>query len=175
MCIPAEQCAEGVKKVSMELGGNAPFIVFEDADIDAAVNGAITSKYRNAGQTCVRTNRFFVHASIRDEFCKKYIDAVKRLKSGDGMQPDTDIGPLITLEACNNVFGSLVTESIELGATAKLGGNAPQHGYYPPTVLTDVTHDMPIAPMRSFALYPPSFHSKMKMKRLLWPMTLNTD
>ncbi|MEM0912972.1 MAG: aldehyde dehydrogenase family protein, partial [Pseudomonadota bacterium] len=139
-----KQCADGVKKVSMELGGNAPFIVFEDADIDAAVEGAIASKYRNAGQTCVCTNRIYVQKGVRQAFLEKYINAVESLKSGDGMDPDTFIGPLISAQACDNVH-QLVMASIAQGAEVKLGASAPKNGYYPPTVLSNVTNDMPVS------------------------------
>ncbi|MEW6991596.1 NAD-dependent succinate-semialdehyde dehydrogenase [Colwelliaceae bacterium 6441] len=140
------QCATTVKKVSMELGGNAPFIVFDDADIDAAVQGAIASKYRNAGQTCVCTNRIFVQNGVLEAFTKKYIDAVSQLKVGDGLDNDTLIGPMISQSALNDVQ-KLVTESVEVGAKIVLGGEQHQagNGFYQPTILTNVTNDMPIA------------------------------
>ena len=140
------QCATTVKKVSMELGGNAPFIVFDDADIDAAVTGAIASKYRNAGQTCVCTNRIFVQDGIYDAFCAKFIAAVKQLKIADGMYAGSQIGPLITRSALDDVH-KLVTDSVQQGAKIALGGDVDKagHNFYQATVMTDVTNDMPIA------------------------------
>lgn len=141
-----QQCAGTVKKVSMELGGNAPFIVFEDADIDAAVEGALISKYRNAGQTCICTNRILVHQDIHQTFIKKFIAAVKQLKIGDGLEQDTHIGPMISAEAAKDV-DDLVKKSVAQGAQVALGGKRTQQGenFYSPTVLTNVTNDMPIA------------------------------
>ncbi|GLS27707.1 NAD-dependent succinate-semialdehyde dehydrogenase [Marinibactrum halimedae] len=138
------QCAESVKKVSMELGGNAPFIVFEDADLDAAVAGAIASKYRNAGQTCVCTNRILVQQSVADSFTQKYVNAVRQLKMGDGFNSHVNIGPMISQEACDGVH-QLVETSIEMGAKLLMGGENNHSGFYPPTVLTAVSNDMPIA------------------------------
>ncbi|MGR5470265.1 aldehyde dehydrogenase family protein, partial [Vibrio astriarenae] len=105
------QTAETVKKVSMELGGNAPFIVFEDADIDKAVQGALISKYRNAGQTCVCTNRLYIHDAIYDEFMNRYSTAVSNLVVGNGLDSETDIGPLINDRAVKKVSG-LVARAI---------------------------------------------------------------
>lgn len=140
------QCAGTVKKVSMELGGNAPFIVFADADIDAAVQGALVSKYRNAGQTCVCTNRILVHQDIYQTFCEKFIQAVQKLKLGKGVDEDTQIGPMINTQATSDV-DELVKQSIAQGAKLALGGECSQQGsnFYLPTVLTEVTNDMPIA------------------------------
>ncbi|MGR5120927.1 NAD-dependent succinate-semialdehyde dehydrogenase [Vibrio astriarenae] len=140
------QCSTTVKKVSMELGGNAPFIVFDDADIDAAVAGAITSKYRNAGQTCICTNRILVQKGIAETFTNKFVEAVSNLKMGDGICPETDIGPLINADAVSDVE-TLVSDSIAVGAKVALGGKRVPHSnnYYLPTVLTNVTNDMPIA------------------------------
>jgi succinate-semialdehyde dehydrogenase/glutarate-semialdehyde dehydrogenase len=143
------QCADGVKKVSMELGGNAPFIVFDDADIEAAVSGAIASKYRNAGQTCVCTNRIFVQHSILDAFQEKFVAAVSTMVMGDGKDPKTDIGPLINDKACADVH-KLVTDAVAQGAQLLLGGTEPQNGYYAPTVLIQVTNDMPVAKQEIF-------------------------
>ena len=139
-----KQCADGVKKVSMELGGNAPFIVFNDADVAEAVKGAMGSKYRNAGQTCVCTNRIFVQSGVLNAFEKAFVEAVNQLSLGDGMEPGTDIGPLVNDKACNDVH-HLVTASVAQGAKVLTGGEAPQHGFYQPTVLTQVSNDMPIA------------------------------
>lgn len=140
------QCASTVKKVSMELGGNAPFIVFDDADIDSAVQGAIASKYRNAGQTCVCTNRIFVHDKVYQEFTDKFVNAVKELSIGNGLDDGINVGPMISVQASNDV-NELVNASIAAGAKLVLGGEHHKHGegFYQPTVLTDVTNDMPIA------------------------------
>jgi succinate-semialdehyde dehydrogenase/glutarate-semialdehyde dehydrogenase len=140
------QCATSVKKVSMELGGNAPFIVFDDADIDAAVQGAIASKYRNAGQTCVCTNRIFVQSGVMDRFVEKFTAAVSALTMGDGLTKGIQIGPMISSQAANDV-DALVQDSIMCGAKLILGGQRDQAGdaFYQPTILTHVSNDMPIA------------------------------
>ncbi|MDN3652345.1 NAD-dependent succinate-semialdehyde dehydrogenase [Thalassotalea ponticola] len=140
------QCASTVKKVSMELGGNAPFIVFDDADIDAAVQGAIAAKYRNAGQTCVCANRIFVHDSILEEFTHKFSKTVSKLTIGNGLHESTHIGPMISTKAVADV-DNLVNASVILGAKVTLGGSVAKQGshFYQPTVLTNVTNDMPIA------------------------------
>lgn len=140
------QSASTVKKVSMELGGNAPFIVFDDADIDAAVKGAIASKFRNAGQTCVCANRFFAHSSIYDEFVKKFAQATETLKVGPGLEEDVLIGPLIHERAMQQIH-QRVTDSIAQGAQTVVGGAPHDLGrsFYQPTVLSHVTNDMPIA------------------------------
>jgi succinate-semialdehyde dehydrogenase/glutarate-semialdehyde dehydrogenase len=155
------QCAQTMKKTSMELGGNAPFIVFEDADIDAAVQGALVSKYRNAGQTCVCSNRLFVQDSIYDAFVEKLVKATAQLTVGDGMQDGILIGPLINSKAVKDV-DALVQASINAGAKVALGGGAHELGgcFYQPTVLTEVTSQMavfrneifgPVAPMVRFS------------------------
>ncbi|AAZ26066.1 NAD-dependent succinate-semialdehyde dehydrogenase [Colwellia psychrerythraea] len=140
------QCATSVKKVSMELGGNAPFIVFDDADIDAAVQGALVSKYRNAGQTCVCTNRIFVQKGVIEQFTKKFTSAVAALAIGDGLTDGVSIGPMISSDAVCDVE-LLVKDSITAGAILALGGERDQAGdaFYQPTILTNVTNDMPIA------------------------------
>jgi succinate-semialdehyde dehydrogenase/glutarate-semialdehyde dehydrogenase len=140
------QCASTVKKVSMELGGNAPFIVFDDADIDAAVQGAIASKYRNAGQTCVCANRFLVQKGVYQQFSEKLAEALSKLKVGDGMQENIDIGPMISEQAKESVH-KLVTESLDAGAKVLCGGQAHEAGnqFYQPTIMTEVSNDMPIA------------------------------
>ncbi len=140
------QCATTVKKVSMELGGNAPFIVFDDADLDAAVQGALASKYRNAGQTCVCTNRIFVQAGIKQEFTKKFIEAVKQLNLGNGLSEGVNIGPMISEKASADV-DRLVLDSVQQGAKVELGGHISKQGncFYEPTVLSNVSNDMPIA------------------------------
>lgn len=140
------QAADTVKKVSLELGGNAPFIVFDDADIDKAVLGAVISKYRNAGQTCVCTNRFYIHEKVYDEFMDKFTRAVQALSIGDGLRDGTDIGPLINQKAMDKV-SVLVTTAIEQGARLVLGGECSEYGrqFYKPTILADVTENMAIA------------------------------
>jgi succinate-semialdehyde dehydrogenase/glutarate-semialdehyde dehydrogenase len=141
-----QQCATSVKKVSMELGGNAPFIVFNDADIDAAVQGAMVSKYRNAGQTCVCTNRIFVQQGVLEEFTEKFSKAVSALVIGNGLTEGVNIGPMISTTAVADV-DKLVTDSIAAGASLVCGGKQDSAGdnFYQPTILTGVTNDMPIA------------------------------
>jgi succinate-semialdehyde dehydrogenase/glutarate-semialdehyde dehydrogenase len=140
------QCATSVKKVSMELGGNAPFIVFDDADIDAAVQGAMVSKYRNAGQTCVCTNRIFVQQNVLTDFTKKFTAAVDALTIGDGLVEGVDIGPMISNDAVTNV-DQLVKDSITQGAILMSGGKQDPAGsnFYQPTILSNVSNEMPIA------------------------------
>ena len=130
----------------MELGGNAPFIVFEDADIDAAVEGAIVSKYRNAGQTCVCTNRILVQQSIAEQVTQKFATAVKKLTVGDGFIEGINVGPMISTAAVDDVK-QLVRLSVDLGAKILVGGGIDDQGdkFYQPTILTNVTNDMPIA------------------------------
>lgn len=144
--------AQTVKKASMELGGNAPFIVFDDADLDAAVAGAIASKYRNAGQTCICTNRIYVQAGIYDEFVARYQAVVEGMTIGSGMDADTDIGPLINAAAVNKTDG-LVKRALEEGAELKVGGDRHPAGdrFYQPTVLTNITEDMEIAKAELFS------------------------
>ena len=154
------QCATTVKKVSMELGGNAPFIVFDDADLDAAVQGALASKYRNAGQTCVCANRMLVQASVYDAFVDKLSEEVRKFRVGDGLEDGVTIGPLIHQQAANDV-DAIVSEAIAQGAEARVGGGRSSLGgnFFEPTVLTRVTASMrvfneeifgPVAPVFSF-------------------------
>ncbi len=145
------QAADTVKKVSLELGGNAPFIVFDDADIEKAVQGALISKYRNAGQTCVCTNRLYIHDAIYDQFIDRYTQAVNELVIGDGLSEHSDIGPLINQKAVDKV-DDLVTKAVEQGAKLTLGGRVSDVGaqFYLPTVLTDVTEEMDIAHQELF-------------------------
>lgn len=138
-----QQCASTVKKVSLELGGNAPFIVFADADIDAAIEGAIKAKYRNAGQTCVCVNRFLVEQSIRDEFIDKFVEATSQLKVANGLQDDVDIGPLIHDDAAEGVR-ELVQSALREGASMHFG-DVSSTNLQGPIVLSDVTNDMDIA------------------------------
>ena len=153
-----QQCAGTVKKTSMELGGNAPFIVFDDADIDAAVQGAIASKYRNAGQTCVCANRFLVQDGIYDAFAEKFTAAVAALKVGPGTEDGVQIGPLINQAAVAKVE-ELVGEATGAGATVLTGGTA--HGlggtFYTPTVLGGVTPAMAVAQEEIFGPVAPLF------------------
>lgn len=139
------QCASTVKKTSMELGGNAPFIAFEDADIELALKGAMGSKFRNAGQTCVCANRLFVHESIHDEFVEKLVKKVAALNVGEGSRDNIDIGPLIEPKAVNKV-SDLVEQAVANGAKVEVGGKrlASEHNFYEPTVLTGITPQMDI-------------------------------
>jgi len=140
-----EQCAKTLKRTSMELGGNAPFIVFDDADLDAAVAGAMASKYRNSGQTCVCTNRFLVQAGIHDAFVEKLVTATAGLAVGNGLDDGVAIGPLVNTRAVEDV-DALVRGSVEAGAAVALGGAPHDLGpcFYQPTVLTGVTAGMPV-------------------------------
>ncbi|WP_022956722.1 NAD-dependent succinate-semialdehyde dehydrogenase [Perlucidibaca piscinae] len=144
-------CAGTVKRLSLELGGNAPFIVLADADLDAAVQGALASKYRNAGQTCVCANRFLVHESIHDAFVDKLVAAVAALPVAQGMDPVSRIGPLINAAAVAKVE-RLVQAALQEGAVARLGGTRHPAGalFYTPTVLTDVRADMAVMREESF-------------------------
>jgi succinate-semialdehyde dehydrogenase/glutarate-semialdehyde dehydrogenase len=143
------QCASTIKKVSLELGGNAPFIVFEDADLDAAVEGAIVSKYRNTGQTCVCANRFLVQAGIYDEFATRLSDAVGRLKVGPGLEEGVTQGPLIDMAAVEKVE-SHIQDAVAKGATIVTGGRRGPGRFFPPTVLTGVTPNMAVAREETF-------------------------
>ena len=139
------QCASTMKKTSMELGGNAPFIVFEDADIDAAVAGAMISKYRNAGQTCVCSNRILLHDAIYDEFLEKFLTATRELTIGNGAEDHISIGPLINEKAVRDV-DKLVQASVRSGAELICGGSPHPLGgcFYQPTILNEVSSEMPV-------------------------------
>ena len=139
------QCASTMKKTSMELGGNAPFIVFEDADIDAAVAGAVISKYRNAGQTCVCSNRILLHDAIYDEFLEKFLTATRELTIGNGVEDHISIGPLINEKAVRDV-DDLVQASVRAGAELVCGGHPHPLGdcFYQPTILNEVSSEMPV-------------------------------
>ncbi|KVE37559.1 NADP-dependent succinate-semialdehyde dehydrogenase [Burkholderia sp. BDU5] len=152
------QCAPTVKKVSLELGGNAPFIVFDDADLDAAVDGAIASKYRNSGQTCVCTNRFYVHEKVYDAFAEKLSAAVAKLKVGLGTEAGVVQGPLIN-EAAVKKIESHIADALGKGARVTTGGkrHALGHGFFEPTVLTGVTADMKVAKDETFGPLAPLF------------------
>jgi len=152
------QCAPTVKKVSLELGGNAPFIVFDDADLDAAVAGAIASKYRNSGQTCVCTNRFYVHDKVYDAFADKLRAAVEQLQVGRGTEAGVTQGPLIN-EAAVLKVESHIEDALAKGARVLTGGkrHALGHGFFEPTVLADVTPDMKVARDETFGPLAPLF------------------
>ena len=155
------ECAQTVKRTSMELGGNAPFIVFDDADLDAAVAGALISKYRNAGQTCVCANRILVQEGCYDAFAEKLAEAVSGLKLGDGTEEGVTVGPLITEQAANDME-AFVEDAVAKGATKVVGGNRSNIGtqFFEPTILTNVSGEMrvfreeifgPIAPLFKFS------------------------
>jgi succinate-semialdehyde dehydrogenase / glutarate-semialdehyde dehydrogenase len=152
------QSAPTVKKVTLELGGNAPFIVFDDADLDAAVQGAVASKYRNSGQTCVCTNRFYVHERVYDAFAQKLADAVGNLKIGRGTDDGVALGPLIN-EAAVQKVESHIADALAKGAAVKSGGkrHALGHGFFEATVLTGVTQDMNVAKEETFGPLAPLF------------------
>jgi succinate-semialdehyde dehydrogenase / glutarate-semialdehyde dehydrogenase len=152
------QCAGTIKKVSLELGGNAPFIVFEDADLDAAVAGAIASKYRNTGQTCVCANRLLVQASVYEEFTRRLVQAVAQLKVGDGLKGPTDQGPLIDAKALAKVEQHLA-DAVAKGARVAQGGKRHALGgtFFQPTVLTEVTPEMLVAREETFGPVAPLF------------------
>lgn len=154
------QCSDTVKKMSLELGGNAPFIVFDDADLDAAVQGVMASKYRNAGQTCVCANRIYVQDGVYDAFAEKMAVAVKALKVGEGHEDGVTQGPLIN-EAAIAKVERLVADAVDKGAKVVVGGSRHEKGgtFYTPTILTGVTNDMdcaseeifgPVAPLYRF-------------------------
>jgi succinate-semialdehyde dehydrogenase/glutarate-semialdehyde dehydrogenase len=134
------QCAAQVKKVSLELGGNAPFIVFDDADLDEAVAGALICKYRNSGQTCISANRILVQAGVHDEFVSRLVDAASRLKVGNGLDAETQVGPLIEQAAVDKVQRH-VADAVERGAEVLVGGEGLGGLYWQPTVLSGVSHD----------------------------------
>jgi succinate-semialdehyde dehydrogenase/glutarate-semialdehyde dehydrogenase len=152
------QCASTVKKVSMELGGNAPFIVFDDADVDAAVQGAIISKYRNAGQTCVCANRVYVQESVYDEFVEKFTAAVQQLKVGRGEEAGVNIGPMISQSAIDKVE-ELMADATSKGARVVEGGKSHELGglFYQPTVVSGVTAEMAFAREEIFGPVAPVF------------------
>ena len=152
------QCAGTVKKVSMELGGNAPFIVFDDADVDAAVEGAIASKYRNAGQTCVCANRFLVQAGVYDEFAEKLAAASNALRVGPGFSGDVEQGPLIDMAAVEKVEDH-IQDAVGGGAAVVAGGKRHRLGgtFFEPTVLTGVTPAMKVAREETFGPLAPLF------------------
>ena len=155
------QCAPTVKKLSLELGGNAPFIVFDDADLDAAVEGAIASKYRNTGQTCVCANRLYVQDGVYDAFAAKLVEAVKKLKVGDGLESGVTLGPLINADAVKKVEEH-IADATGKGAKVLLGGKRHALGgtFFEPTVLADVRQDMRVASEETFGPMAPLFRFK---------------
>ncbi len=152
------QCANTIKKVSLELGGNAPFIVFDDADLDAAVEGAMIAKYRNGGQTCVCANRIYVQAPIYDEFAARLKNAVAKLAVGDGAEPGTTIGPLIS-EAAVDKVEQHIADALEKGAQVTQGGRRHQleRTFFEPTVLTGASAEMLVAREETFGPLAPLF------------------
>ncbi|MDE0451786.1 MAG: NAD-dependent succinate-semialdehyde dehydrogenase [Gammaproteobacteria bacterium] len=156
-----EQCAGTVKKVSMELGGNSPFIVFDDADVDAAVEGAMASKYRNTGQTCVCANRFLVQEGVHDEFAQKLAAAAGNLRVGPGLTGETDQGPLIDMAAVEKVEDH-IQDAVNGGGTVVSGGQRHELGgtFFEPTVITGVTPAMKVAREETFGPVAPVFRFK---------------
>jgi succinate-semialdehyde dehydrogenase / glutarate-semialdehyde dehydrogenase len=161
------QCAGTVKKLSLELGGNAPFIVFDDADLDAAVQGAIASKYRNTGQTCVCANRLLVQEGVYEEFAKKLRLAVGKLRVGDGLKGVTDQGPLIDAKAVAKVEEH-VADAVAKGARVALGGKRHALGgtFFEPTILTEVTPAMMVAREETFGPVAPLFKFKTEAEAI---------
>ncbi len=153
-----KQAADQVMKCSMELGGNAPFIVFDDADLDAAVEGAIMCKFRNNGQTCVCANRIYVQAGVYDEFAAKLKDRVSKMKVGDGLEEGTDLGPLINPEASDKVREH-IKDAVDNGAEIILGNAKDDMGgnFFGPTIVTGVTQDMKVAKEETFGPLAPLF------------------
>ena len=155
------KCAGTVKKVSMELGGHAPFIVFDDANIDDAVIGAMQSKFRNTGQTCVCANRVYVQEKVYEEFCEKFVEAVSKMKVGDGLEEDVTSGPLIDENSLNKVEEH-VQDAVKMGAKVAIGGSKHSLGmnFYQPTILTDVTPQAKITFEETFGPVAPVYKFK---------------
>lgn len=139
-----QQCADDLKRISLELGGSAPFIVFADANLDKAIAGLMHAKFRNGGQACTCVNRIFVEEKIHDEFVAKLLAEVKKLKVGNGLEGSPNMGPMISPSAVQKVE-RLVEDAIKSGAKCEIGGKIISGQFYSPTVLTEVSHDMPIA------------------------------
>ncbi|TAM34208.1 MAG: NAD-dependent succinate-semialdehyde dehydrogenase [Burkholderiaceae bacterium] len=159
------QCAPTVKKLSLELGGNAPFIVFDDADVDSAVEGAIASKYRNAGQTCVCSNRFYVQDGVYDEFVRKFSARVKQLKVGNGFEDGVVQGPLIEDAAVDKVARH-VADALAKGGKVQVGGKKLQGQFFEPTVISDATADMLCAREETFGPFAPVFRFKAEQEAI---------
>ncbi|MGJ9411922.1 NAD-dependent succinate-semialdehyde dehydrogenase [Aeromicrobium sp. CF4.19] len=153
-----EQSAEGLLRVSMELGGNAPFVVFDDADLDAAVDGAMLAKMRNIGEACTAANRFIVHESVAQEFGRRLAERMGALRVGRGTGDDVEVGPLVEQKQRDSV-AELVTEAVDAGATVLTGGEVPDGAgwFYPPTVLTDVPLTARVATEEIFGPVAPIF------------------
>ncbi len=154
--ILARQCAPTIKKISLELGGNAPFIVFDDADIDSAIEGAMVSKYRNAGQTCVCANRFYVQAGVYDQFVEKLASRAGAIKVGNGFEAGIHQGPMIDDQAISKVEAH-VADALAKGARLVVGGSKIGERFYTPTVLADVTSEMLCAKEETFGPVAPVF------------------
>jgi succinate-semialdehyde dehydrogenase/glutarate-semialdehyde dehydrogenase len=152
------QGAEQIKKLGLELGGNAPFIVFDDADIDAAVEGALAAKYRNAGQTCVCANRIYVQAGVYDAFLDKLVARVGQLKLGDGFEPGVTIGPLINQASVDKVREH-IADAVQKGGEVRLGGEGSARGplFFNPTVIANATSEMKVATEETFGPLAPVF------------------
>jgi len=153
------ECAKDIKKVSLELGGNAPFIVFDDADLDKAVEGAIISKYRNNGQTCVCANRLYIQDSVYDAFAEKLKVAVAKLKIGNGLEEGTTTGPLIDEKAVAKVQEH-IADAVAKGATVLAGGKPMEGNFFEPTILTNVPKDAAVAKEETFGPLAPLFRFK---------------
>ncbi|MDC5357280.1 NAD-dependent succinate-semialdehyde dehydrogenase [Acinetobacter baumannii] len=156
-----QQCAPTIKKLSLELGGNAPVLVFDDANLEQAVQGIMASKYRNSGQTCVCANRIYVQDGIYDALAERLVEAVSKLKVGDGRQDGSTQGPLIDEDAVAKVQ-SHIADATEKGATVRIGGQRSALGgtFFEPTVLTDVTQDMKVSKEETFGPLAPLFRFK---------------
>ena len=150
------QCADSLKKMSLELGGNAPFIVFDDADIDLAVKGAIAGKFRFSGQTCVCVNRILVQEGVYDQFVEKFVEAAKALKLGNGLEEGVNIGPLINQRAIDRMK-AMTADAIAKGGEIKLGGNFVAPQFFEPTVITNATKEMEFAQNEIFGPIAPIF------------------
>jgi succinate-semialdehyde dehydrogenase / glutarate-semialdehyde dehydrogenase len=159
------QCAPTIKKLGLELGGNAPFLVFDDADLDAAVAGAMASKYRNAGQTCVCANRLLVQDGVYDAFAAKLAEAVKTLRVGDGTEAGVTTGPLINRAAVDKVKEH-IEDALSKGAKLAVGGHALGGNFFEPTLLTDVTPAMEVAREETFGPVAPLFRFKTEEEGL---------
>ncbi|HWI82809.1 aldehyde dehydrogenase family protein, partial [Ramlibacter sp.] len=158
-------CAENVTKVSLELGGNAPFIVFDDADLDEAVKGAIASKFRNAGQTCVCANRLYVQDGVYDQFVQKFAAKVKALKVGNGFEEGVVQGPLIEDAAVEKVQRH-VQDAVSKGAKVVVGGGKLQGQFFEPTVISGATGDMLVAREETFGPVAPVFRFKTEQEAI---------
>ena len=162
-----EQCAGTVKRTSMELGGNAPFIVFDDADLDEAIKGAIICKFRNAGQTCVCANRFLVQDGIYDEFTARFQEATAGLKLGEGIDETVTVGPLINERAANGVM-DFVEDAVARGAKVVAGGSRSDLGacFIEPTILAEVSDDMRVFREEIFGPVAPLFRFKTEAEAI---------